>query len=104
MRPGTMDKFLLRSRREAMGMTALQLANRARCPVEAVIHTEFGFPGWFEKELRNRLAEAYGLRPERYNRLVRHAEVRLARRLDQQRPGHDPHAAITTRRNPLRTV
>ena len=98
-----MDKFLLRSRREALGLTALQLANQARCPIEAVIHTEFGFPGWFEGEIRRRLAAAYGLQPDRFNRLARHAEARMARRLGRQRPGDDARLLMTGR-NPLRTV
>ena len=84
-----MHKFLLRSRREALGLSALQLANQARCPVELVVHTEFGIAGGVGENLRHRLARAYRLAPERFNRLARHAEARLTRQLvDQRRAVH----------------
>jgi hypothetical protein len=68
-----------------MGLSQLQLANRAHCPVEVVIHTEFGLPSEFGDEIQNRLATAYCLAPRRFSRLVRHALARFARRQGEQR-------------------
>ena len=80
-----MEEFPLRTRRESLGLSQLQLANRARCPVEVVIHTEFGLPSDFGDEIQNRLATAYRLAPRRFDRLVRHALARFARRQGEQR-------------------
>ena len=80
-----MEEFPLRSRREALGLSQLQLANRAHCPIEVVIHTEFGLPDEFGERVRERLAMAYRLAPRRFNRLVRHAVARFARRQGEQR-------------------
>ncbi len=80
-----MEEFPLRTRRESLGLSQLQLANRARCPVEVVIHTEFGIAAEFSDEVENRLATAYRLAPRRFHRLVRHALARFARRQGEQR-------------------
>jgi len=59
----------LRALREAMGVTALELADEASCPVEILLRAEFGLslpPG----EHRRRLAAAYRLPIDEYTRLA----------------------------------
>ncbi|MCK6458261.1 MAG: helix-turn-helix domain-containing protein [Planctomycetes bacterium] len=59
----------LRALRESMGATALELADRAGCPVEILLRAEFGLslPAGAE---RHRLAAAYRVPVEDYVRLA----------------------------------
>ncbi|HEX5139283.1 MAG TPA: helix-turn-helix domain-containing protein [Planctomycetota bacterium] len=67
----------LRALREAMGVTALELAAEAACPVETLLRAEFGL-SLPREELRRRLATAYRLPVEEYVRLALDAADRAA--------------------------
>jgi transcriptional regulator with XRE-family HTH domain len=60
----------LRERRESLGLTLLDLARTARCPAETVLHAEFGMELPRDLRLRGRLAEAYSLSRQHYDRMV----------------------------------
>jgi transcriptional regulator with XRE-family HTH domain len=66
----------LRARREALGLTATELAARVGCPVETVLRAEFGVQVPHERRLLARLAGAYGLSGEAYARLALDAAER----------------------------
>jgi transcriptional regulator with XRE-family HTH domain len=70
----------LRGRRKRLGLTALQLADRAACPVEVVLRAEFGMAVPVDRGLRMRLAAAYGLEPMDYLRLALDAAERSVTR------------------------
>jgi transcriptional regulator with XRE-family HTH domain len=59
----------LRARREKLGLTALELAAEAACPVEVLLRAEFGLAVPRAAE-RRRLAKAYRLPLDAYLRLV----------------------------------
>lgn len=67
----------LRALREAMGVTALELASEACCPVEVVLRAEFGL-SIPKVEHRRRLAAAYRLRVADYVRLALEEAERAA--------------------------
>ena len=60
----------LRERRESLGLTLLDLARTARCSAEIVLHAEFGMDLPRDLRLRGRLAEAYSLSRQHYDRMV----------------------------------
>jgi hypothetical protein len=60
----------LRARREAMGLTALETAALAGCPVEVVLRAEFGVHVPHDPPTVARLAAAYGLAGDDYLRLA----------------------------------
>jgi transcriptional regulator with XRE-family HTH domain len=68
----------LRARREAVGLTALDMAGLSGCPVEVVLRAEFGIHLPHERFVVARLAAAYGLTGDAYIRLVLDAAERLA--------------------------
>ncbi|HEX5032429.1 MAG TPA: helix-turn-helix transcriptional regulator [Candidatus Eisenbacteria bacterium] len=68
----------LRARREAVGLTALDIAGLAGCPVEVVLRAEFGMHVPHDRHVLARLAVAYGLAGDQYLRLVLDAAERLA--------------------------
>jgi len=68
----------LRTRREALGLTALEVAARAGCPVEVVLRAEFGTHLPHDRRLLARLAGAYGVSGEAYLRLALDAAERSA--------------------------
>ena len=70
----------LRGRRKRLGLTALQLADRAACPVEVVLRAEFGMAVPADRGIRARLAEAYGIEPMDYLRLALDAAERSVTR------------------------
>jgi transcriptional regulator with XRE-family HTH domain len=55
--------------REALGLTAFEMAARADCTVEALLRAEFGI-ALPAREYRLRLAAAYGLGLDEYTRLA----------------------------------
>ncbi|MEM8883991.1 MAG: hypothetical protein AAGD14_07985 [Planctomycetota bacterium] len=65
-----MATFDLRSRRESMGLSLLELAREAKCSAETVLHAEFGMELPRDIKLRDRLAVAYRLTRTRYDRMV----------------------------------
>jgi hypothetical protein len=67
----------LRALREALGATALQLADEAACPVEILLRAEFGL-SLPKGEQRARLAAAYHLAVEDYVRLALEEAERAA--------------------------
>lgn len=67
----------LRALREAMGLTALELAADAACPVEIVLRAEFGL-SLPREDQRRRLAAAYRLPVDEYIRLALDAADRAA--------------------------
>ena len=70
----------LRERRESLGLTLLDLARTARCSAETVLHAEFGMELPRDLRLRGRLADAYSLSRNRYDRLVVDAARRFRER------------------------
>lgn len=60
----------LRTRREELGLTPLELADIAKCSVEIVLHAEFGIDVPSGEDLQRRLAEAYRLEPREYLRMA----------------------------------
>jgi len=60
----------LRARREALGLTALDVAGLAGCTVEVVLRAEFGAHVPHDRFVLARLAAAYGLGGETYVRLA----------------------------------
>ena len=70
----------LRAQREATGLTALDIAARADCPVEVVLRSEFGISVPVDRGLRGRLAVAYGLSADAYLRLALDAAEAAAER------------------------
>ncbi len=66
----------LRARREALGLTALEMAARVGCPVEVVLRAEFGTHVPHERRLLARLAGAYGMAGDAYLRLALDAAER----------------------------
>ncbi len=57
----------LRARREALGLTALEMAGLSGCPVEVVLRAEFGLEVPREAAVA-RLARAYCVAPDEYLR------------------------------------
>lgn len=70
----------LRGRRKRLGLTALELADRAACPVEIVLRAEFGMAVPVDRGVRARLAAAYQLKPVDYLRLALDAAERAVMR------------------------
>lgn len=70
----------LRGRRKRLGLTALQVADRAACPVETLLRAEFGMAVPVDRGIRARLAAAYGLEPMDYLRLALDAAERSVTR------------------------
>ncbi len=70
----------LRGLREARGLTALEMAALAECPVEVVLKGEFGVAVPMGDGLRARLAAAYGLEIQDYVRLALDEAERYADR------------------------
>jgi hypothetical protein len=68
----------LRARREAMGLTALEMAGLAGCPVETVLRAEFGTHVPHDRVVVARLSAAYGLVADAYLRLALDAAERTA--------------------------
>ena len=68
----------LRMRREAMGLTALEMAGLAGCRVEVVLRAEFGIQVPHERQVLARLAGAYCIGVDTYLRLALDAAERLA--------------------------
>ena len=68
----------LRARREAMGLTALEMAGLAGCPVETVLRAEFGMQVPHDRFVLARLAGAYCIGVDTYLRLALDAAERLA--------------------------
>lgn len=66
----------LRARREALGLTALDMAGLSGCPVEVVLRAEFGVHVPHEAFALARLAAAYGLAGDEYLRLALDAAER----------------------------
>jgi hypothetical protein len=69
----------LNVKREALGLTALELAALADCPVELVLRAEFGLEVPRDGVV-SRLAAAYCLHPDVYLRLALEAAERHASR------------------------
>lgn len=67
----------LRARREAMGLTALEMAGLAGCPVEVVLRAEFGMQVPHDPVVLARLAGAYCIGVDTYLRLALDAAERL---------------------------
>jgi transcriptional regulator with XRE-family HTH domain len=67
----------LRALREALGATALELADEASCPVEILLRAEFGLSLPYGDH-RRRLATAYRLPVEDYVRLALEEAERAA--------------------------
>lgn len=70
----------LRDVRLARGLNPLQVAALAACPVETVVHAEFGTLVPIDDGVRRRLAEVYGLSVEEFLRLAFDAAERWADR------------------------
>ena len=70
----------LRGWRKRLGLTALQLADRAACPVEILLRAEFGMAVPVDRGIRARLAAAYELDPMDYLRLALDAAERSVTR------------------------
>jgi transcriptional regulator with XRE-family HTH domain len=68
----------LRARREALGLTALEMAGLAGCPVEVVLRAEFGVHVPHDRLVLARLSAAYGLVADAYVRLALDAAEREA--------------------------
>jgi transcriptional regulator with XRE-family HTH domain len=68
----------LQARREALGLTALEMSRLAGCAVEVVLRAEFGMHVPHERGVLARLAAAYGLAADKYLRLALDAAERLA--------------------------
>jgi hypothetical protein len=68
----------LRTRRVAMGLTALDMAGLAGCPVEVVLRAEYGLCVPHERGVLAGLAAAYALPADAYLRLALDAAERLA--------------------------
>jgi transcriptional regulator with XRE-family HTH domain len=66
----------LRAKREALGVTPLQMAASAGCPVEVVLRAEFGTHVPHDRRLLTRLAESYGVSDETYVRMALDAAER----------------------------
>jgi transcriptional regulator with XRE-family HTH domain len=71
--------YRLRSLREELGMTALQMAQAIGCSVQTVLNAEFGVELPKGEELRVRLAGAYRLSPRQYIELALDAAEGFAR-------------------------
>ena len=71
----------LRDIREAMGLTATQLADVADCPVEVLLRAEFGVTLPVGEAVRGRLAHAYRLNRREYLRLALDAAEHATRAL-----------------------
>ncbi|HEX5136574.1 MAG TPA: helix-turn-helix transcriptional regulator [Planctomycetota bacterium] len=69
----------LRARREALGLTALDLAGLAGCTVDVVLRAEFGVHVPHDRFVLARLAAAYGLGGDAYLRLALDAAEAAAR-------------------------
>jgi hypothetical protein len=67
----------LRALREAIGATALELADKAACPVEILLRAEFGL-SLPHGDDRRRLAAAYRLQVDDYLRLALEEAERAA--------------------------
>jgi len=65
-----MRMYRLRSRREELGVTALQMAQDVGCSVQTVLNAEFGIEVPSGDDLRSRLARAYDLSPREYIELA----------------------------------
>ena len=65
-----MNSHELLDRREALGLTLLDLARKAECPAEIVLHAEFGVDMPRDLGLRDRLAGAYRLTRLHYDRMT----------------------------------
>lgn len=65
-----MRMYRLRSRREELGITALQMAHVVGCTVQTVLNAEFGVEVPSGEDLRTRLAGAYRLSPREYLELA----------------------------------
>jgi len=70
----------LRSLREALGLQAPELADRADCPVEVVLRAEFGICVPTDQSMRVRIAQAYQLSTGEYLRLAFDAAARFTSR------------------------
>jgi transcriptional regulator with XRE-family HTH domain len=68
----------LRARREAVGLTAVEMAGLVGCPVEVVLRAEFGMHVPHDRRVLARLSAAYGLAGDAYMRLALDAAERLA--------------------------
>ena len=79
-RRGRIRVATLRGRRTRLGLTALQLADRAACPVEIVLRAEFGMAVPVDRGIRARLAAAYEMGPMDYLRLALDAAERSVAR------------------------
>ena len=69
----------LRERRESMGLGALDVAERARCPVEVVLRAELGAAVPIGLHLQEALARAYGLGRREYVDLALEAAEEFVR-------------------------
>lgn len=70
----------LRGQRKRLRLTALQVADRAACPVEIVLRAEFGMAVPVDRGIRARLAAAYEIEPLDYLRLALDAAERSVTR------------------------
>ena len=68
----------LRARREAMGLTALDMAALAGCPIDVVLRAEFGTHVPHDRFQLARLAAAYGVAVDTYVRYALDAAERDA--------------------------
>jgi transcriptional regulator with XRE-family HTH domain len=73
-------KETLRSRREGLGLNAVQMADLAGVPVQVVLRAEFGDSLPQGEDVRARLAGAYGLEVRAYVELALEAAERQADR------------------------
>jgi transcriptional regulator with XRE-family HTH domain len=74
-----MRTYRLRSRREELGVTALQMAQAIGCSVQTVLNAEFGVELPKGEDLRDRLARAYQLTPREYIELALDAAEAFSR-------------------------
>jgi len=65
-----MSTFLLRDRRESLGLSLLDLAREAGCSAEIVMHAEFGMELPRDMNLRDRLARAYRMSRVHFDRTM----------------------------------
>ena len=65
-----MSTFLLRDRRESLGLSLLDLAREAGCSAEVVMHAEFGMDLPRDMKLRDRLARAYRMSRVHFDRTM----------------------------------
>jgi transcriptional regulator with XRE-family HTH domain len=70
----------LREVRLALGLNPLQVAALASCPVETVVHAEFGTLVPVDEAVRGRLAKVYGLTVAEFLELAFDAAERWASR------------------------